>query len=102
MTSILYARHGESTWNAAGRWQGQADPPLSGRGRQQATALAERLLARLGAGGIGLLATSPLAQAQSYYAVEMVIFANPDGDAQFAESWRPEPGMPPQRSEATC
>jgi probable phosphoglycerate mutase len=37
MTSILLVRHGESTWNADGRWQGQADPPLSERGRRQAT-----------------------------------------------------------------
>jgi probable phosphoglycerate mutase len=36
MTRILLVRHGESTWNADGRWQGQADPPLSERGRQQA------------------------------------------------------------------
>lgn len=36
MTRLLLVRHGESTWNAEGRWQGQADPPLSDRGRQQA------------------------------------------------------------------
>lgn len=35
---ILLVRHGESTWNAAGRWQGQADPPLTDRGRAQARA----------------------------------------------------------------
>lgn len=40
MTSILLVRHGESTWNADGRWQGQADPPLSERGRAQAAAAA--------------------------------------------------------------
>lgn len=34
---LLVTRHGESEWNAAGRWQGQADPPLSDRGREQAT-----------------------------------------------------------------
>jgi broad specificity phosphatase PhoE len=33
---ILLVRHGESTWNADGRWQGQADPPLTERGRDQA------------------------------------------------------------------
>lgn len=33
---ILLVRHGESTWNAALRWQGQADPPLSPRGQEQA------------------------------------------------------------------
>jgi probable phosphoglycerate mutase len=36
MTRILLVRHGESTWNADGRWQGQADPPLTERGREQA------------------------------------------------------------------
>ena len=36
MTRILLVRHGESTWNADGRWQGQADPPLTDRGRLQA------------------------------------------------------------------
>lgn len=40
---ILLVRHGESTWNAEGRWQGQADPPLSRRGRAQARAAAAHL-----------------------------------------------------------
>lgn len=40
---ILLVRHGESTWNAAGRWQGQADPPLTDRGRDQARSAARRL-----------------------------------------------------------
>ncbi len=42
-TRILVVRHGESTWNAEGRWQGQADPPLSDRGREQAR-IAARVL----------------------------------------------------------
>ncbi len=29
-------RHGQSTWNAEGRWQGQADPPLTTFGEIQA------------------------------------------------------------------
>lgn len=37
MVSLLLLRHGQSTWNAAQRWQGQADPPLSDLGRRQAT-----------------------------------------------------------------
>lgn len=41
--SILFVRHGESTWNAEARWQGWGDPPLSARGRAQAEALAARL-----------------------------------------------------------
>jgi probable phosphoglycerate mutase len=41
--TILVARHGESDWNHAGRWQGFADRPLTELGRRQATELAERL-----------------------------------------------------------
>lgn len=40
---VLLVRHGESTWNADGRWQGQADPPLTARGRAQARAAAAAL-----------------------------------------------------------
>jgi broad specificity phosphatase PhoE len=36
---LLIVRHGESTWNAEERLQGQLDPPLSGLGREQAAAL---------------------------------------------------------------
>jgi broad specificity phosphatase PhoE len=43
VTTILLARHGESDWNRAKRWQGFADRPLTGRGRDQAEALADRL-----------------------------------------------------------
>jgi broad specificity phosphatase PhoE len=40
MARLLLVRHGESTWNARGRWQGWADPPLSDLGRAQAEAAA--------------------------------------------------------------
>ena len=43
MTTMLVARHGQSEWNAVGRWQGQADTPLSDRGRDQARVAADRL-----------------------------------------------------------
>ena len=44
MTSrVLFVRHGQSEWNATGRWQGQADPPLSDLGRAQARAAAHSL-----------------------------------------------------------
>lgn len=42
-TRILVLRHGESEWNATGRWQGRANPALNERGRTQAFA-AGRLL----------------------------------------------------------
>ena len=40
---ILLARHGETAWNAEGRYQGQEDIPLSPVGEAQARALGERL-----------------------------------------------------------
>lgn len=39
---IIFLRHGESVGNAESRWQGQADFPLTDRGREQAHALADR------------------------------------------------------------
>jgi broad specificity phosphatase PhoE len=41
VTRILLVRHGQSVWNADGRWQGQADPPLSDLGVDQAAAAAD-------------------------------------------------------------
>ena len=43
MARILLVRHGQSEWNADGRWQGQADPPLSELGAEQAVAAARAL-----------------------------------------------------------
>jgi broad specificity phosphatase PhoE len=43
MIRLLLVRHGESTWNAVSRWQGQADPPLSPFGERQAEDAAARL-----------------------------------------------------------
>lgn len=40
---ILLARHGETPWNAEGRYQGQTDIPLSPLGEAQARALGVRL-----------------------------------------------------------
>lgn len=57
---LLVVRHGESTWNAARRWQGWADPPLSPVGEAQARTAASVL----GALGIGVIATSDLRRAR--------------------------------------
>jgi len=43
MTRLLLARHGQSEWNAEGRWQGHADPGLSDLGRRQARAAADAI-----------------------------------------------------------
>jgi broad specificity phosphatase PhoE len=40
---VLLCRHGETLWNAEGRYQGQIDIPLSPVGEAQATALGVRL-----------------------------------------------------------
>ncbi len=41
---ILLVRHGQSEWNAVGRWQGWADPPLSELGRRQSALAGKDLL----------------------------------------------------------
>ena len=41
---VLLARHGETAWNAEGRYQGQSDIALSSVGEAQARALGARLL----------------------------------------------------------
>lgn len=40
---LLVARHGQTAWNAMGRYQGQTDVPLDDTGRRQASALAQYL-----------------------------------------------------------
>jgi alpha-ribazole phosphatase len=42
---LLLVRHGETPWNAAGRFQGQTDVPLSPRGQRQAEAVARVMAA---------------------------------------------------------
>ncbi len=40
---LLLLRHGQSEWNVDGRWQGDADPPLTAEGRHQAAHAASAL-----------------------------------------------------------
>ena len=44
MARLLLLRHGQSEWNAKGLWQGQADPPLTPHGEEQARAAAAWLI----------------------------------------------------------
>jgi probable phosphoglycerate mutase len=57
-TTVLVVRHGQSAWNAEGRWQGQADPGLSPLGVQQATAAAAAV------GTVDAIVASDLTRAQ--------------------------------------
>ncbi len=43
MSGLLLIRHAQSVWNAEGRWQGWADPPLSAGGERQTRQSAARL-----------------------------------------------------------
>ena len=43
VTRLLLIRHAETDWNRDGRFQGHADVPLNGAGREQARRLARRL-----------------------------------------------------------
>lgn len=57
---VYLARHGETDWNAAGRWQGHTDVPLNDNGRAQAMALG----AQLRGAGIASVGSSDLSRAR--------------------------------------
>ena len=63
MTQLLVIRHGQSEWNADGRWQGQENPPLTDLGRQQARQAARAV------GAIDALYASPLDRAATTAAI---------------------------------
>jgi phosphoserine phosphatase len=66
VTTVYLARHGESDWNAAGRFQGHSDRPLTAVGRRQAEALAEELAATA---AVSAIYSSPLRRALDTAAV---------------------------------
>ena len=63
MTRLLVVRHGQSEWNAIGRWQGRADPPLTDEGRRQVADAAKVL------GTFDAVVASPLVRAVETAAV---------------------------------
>ena len=61
---LIFIRHGETSWNAEGRLQGQHDTPLNGRGRDQAANAgreARKYIAREGLSDLRYVA-SPLSR----------------------------------------
>ncbi|MCZ2824542.1 MULTISPECIES: histidine phosphatase family protein [unclassified Modestobacter] len=62
VSRLLVWRHGRTEWNAAGRFQGQLDPPLDAEGRSQAARTAPHL-ATLLTGQETLLVSSDLQRA---------------------------------------
>ncbi len=71
MTLLYLIRHARSAWNAEGRMQGQADPPLDELGREQARALAAHLQPET----FHAIYSSPLARARE----TAELFAAPHG-----------------------
>ncbi|MBH01716.1 MAG: histidine phosphatase family protein [Acidimicrobiaceae bacterium] len=59
MPKLLIVRHGQSEWNALGRWQGQADPPLTEVGENQAKKATNKL------GLLDSIVASPLQRAKN-------------------------------------
>ncbi|MBY0401961.1 histidine phosphatase family protein, partial [Myxococcota bacterium] len=64
-TLICLIRHGETTWNREGRWQGHADPELTVEGLAQARWLAETLAAEQAARPWTRLYSSDLLRARA-------------------------------------
>ena len=120
-TTLFLVRHGETDWNAAGRWQGQTDVALNPRGREQAREVA----ARLRDAGIAAIASSDLLRARTtaeIIAVELGLEVNqPDAalrerrfgcfegltrdevEARFPEAWArylADPGPAPPGGES--
>ena len=81
--TVYLARHGETVWNAEGRYQGRLDSPLTDTGRGQARATAETMRGR----GVERLLCSPLGRArETGRVVERVLGLAAEIDGDLAES----------------
>ena len=96
---ILLLRHGETEWNAQGRYQGALDSPLTAKGRAQAAHLATLLRAYLGPEpGALTYVCSPLGRTVATAAIVSVVAGLPAAlpDARLQEvslgSWDGMPG----------
>lgn len=81
--TVYLARHGETVWNAEGRYQGRLDSPLTDTGRAQARSTAETMRGR----GVERLLCSPLGRARATASVaERAIGVVAEIDADLVES----------------
>jgi probable phosphoglycerate mutase len=79
---FVLIRHGETPWNAAGRWQGHSDPSLSAVGRAQAARLAGELTGE----PIGAIVASDLRRAfETATILGDAIGLRPERDARLRE-----------------
>lgn len=86
-TKLVVFRHGETDWNAAGRFQGLADRPLTEAGREQAAAIGRNLLRLLTPEELAgsELVVSPLRRASETMAIVASLLGRRD--------WRLEPAV---------
>ena len=79
---LLLVRHAQSVWNAAGRWQGWSDAPLSELGMDQARLAGQAL----SADGVmaGIVAASDLARAA--VTAELIAF-----ELEYEKRWSSTP-----------
>lgn len=84
---LLLIRHGETDWNAGGRFQGQLDIELNEEGRRQAQALA----ARLAPEPLDVVYTSDLARARD--TAQHIIDRQRASGEQNALDLRPDPRL---------
>jgi probable phosphoglycerate mutase len=98
--TLVLVRHGESEWIREGRFQGQAETPLSGLGRRQAALAGERLAHPHAApsmpvpGGRPLeIVHSPLARTAATAQAVADAIGRAAGPGDGAVPVRPEPGV---------
>lgn len=72
---IYLVRHGETVWNAEGRFQGQLDSPLTRRGREQAGQNGMRLAKTLASRSGFAMHASPLGRTQETAAIVQAYLA---------------------------
>ncbi len=69
MSEIFLVRHGETEWNAAGRFQGRRDSSLTGLGREQAARMGRMLSVALDQQEVPPFHVSPLGRTRDTAAI---------------------------------